>query len=275
VGLVRISERVVINFFVFLVLARPGWVYMREDNLLMKKFIYFTIVGLIFNFSLTFGSIAQVKVPSSKRSKEACQRVAPELKSELFSKKIQYGSPIFIRIFKLSLELEVWLKKENKYNLFKTYKICTYGSGTLGPKVKQGDGQAPEGFYYVTPSRMNPLSDFHLSFNLGYPNTYDRQHGRTGSALMVHGSCVSIGCYAMTDSCIEEIYCLSDAALINGQKYFKVHIFPFRMTDENMKKYANSKWLEFWKNLKEGYDFFEKAHNLPDVRVKDKRYIFS
>jgi murein L,D-transpeptidase YafK len=122
---------------------------------------------------------------------------------------------------------------------------------------------------------MNPLSNYHLSFNLGYPNSYDRLHGRTGSALMVHGSCVSIGCYAMTDKGIEEIFTLADAALCNGQPFFRVHIFPFPMTEENMRKHVNSKWYEFWKNLKEGYDFFEEGgHNPPNVEVKNKQYVF-
>jgi murein L,D-transpeptidase YafK len=168
----------------------------------------------------------------------------------------------------------VWIKRENTFEQYKTYTICTYGSGELGPKVKRGDGQAPEGFYLVTPKRMNPLSDFHLSFDFGYPNEYDRVHKRTGSALMVHGNCVSIGCYAMTDPVIEEIYALADAALRREQHFFKVHIFPFRITDESMRKHRSSDWIEFWRNLKEGHDYFEKKHIPPNVRVWNQRYIF-
>ena len=171
--------------------------------------------------------------------------------------------------------MEIWLKDRKNFRLFKTYKICTYGWRSLGPKVRQGDGRAPEGFYYVLPRQMNPLSEFHLSFNLGYPNPYDRAHGRTGSVLMVHGSCVSIGCYAMTDKGIEEIFALADASLRNGQRFFRVHIFPFRMTDKNMNEHKYSEWYKFWENLKEGYDFFEKnGHNPPNVEVRNKRYVF-
>ncbi len=135
--------------------------------------------------------------------------------------------------------------------------------------------KAPEGFYFVTPKRLNPHSRFHLSFNLGYPNTYDLAYGRTGSALMVHGDCQSIGCFAMTDEKIEEIYTIANAALRNGQKFFRVHIFPFQMNTENMKKHEKSKWYSFWKNLKEGYDFFEQNNHVPpNVEVVNKRYVF-
>jgi murein L,D-transpeptidase YafK len=229
------------------------------------------LFALLFTRFLTF---AESKIPSSNRSRSAIERVEPNLKEEFEKQKMQYGSPIFIRIFKESKELEIWVKSGNKFNLFKTYEICTYGSGTLGPKVRQGDGQAPEGFYFITPQLLNPLSDFHLSFNLGYPNKYDRIHKRTGGNLMVHGSCVSIGCYAMTDSGIEEIYAIADSAFRQGQKFFRVHIFPFRMNTENMEKYKQSEWIEFWKNLKEGYDFFEKQKIPPNVEVRNKKYVF-
>ena len=194
--------------------------------------------------------LAQQKIPSSSRSREAIKRVQPMIVKELSGKNLQFGAPIFLRIFKDEKSLEVWLKSDTNFKLFKTYPICTYGSGGLGPKIRQGDGKAPEGFYFVTPSRLNPVSNFHLSFNLGYPNRYDRHHRRTGSALMVHGSCVSIGCYAMTDSGIEEIFTIADAAFRKGQSFFRVHIFPFRMTNENMKKHKKSEWYEFWTNPK-------------------------
>jgi len=215
------------------------------------------------------------EIPSSARSRTAITRVRPKLQRELSRAGFTWGTSIFIRIFKNTKELEIWLRDGENFRLFKIYQICTYGWGSLGPKIRKGDGKAPEGFYYVLPRQMNPLSNFHLSFNLGYPNAYDRVHGRTGSALMVHGSCVSIGCYAMTDEGIEEIFALADASLRKGQPFFRVHIFPFRMTDENMKKFKYSEWSKFWENLKEGYDFFEKnEHNPPNVQVKNKRYVF-
>jgi len=211
------------------------------------------------------------KVISSPRSLEVVQRVAPLLVRDLEAIGMTYGAPIFIRIFKQERELELWVEKGGAFECFRTYRIAAM-SGTLGPKLKEGDGQAPEGFYFVRPSQMNPSSNYHLSFNLGYPNAYDSAHGRDGSALMVHGNQVSIGCYAMTDPKIEEIYTLADAALRKGQPFFRVHCFPFRMTDENMMKHADSEWIDFWKNLKQGYDAFEKSKQVPNVVVKDKVY---
>lgn len=235
-----------------------------------KTFFFF-----VFSLLLLFSSALFAQVPESKRSFEAINRVKPQLETELKAKNLKYGLPIFIRIFKEPNELEVWLKRGNVFEKFKTYKICTYGFGGLGPKEKQGDGKAPEGFYSVTARQMNPVSDFHLSFNLGYPNEYDRVHKRTGSALMVHGSCVSIGCYAMTDAGIEAIYALADGAFRGGQQFLRVHIFPFQMTDENMKKYNKSEFIDFWRNLKEGYDYFEKKRILPNISVKNKRYFIN
>ena len=212
-------------------------------------------------------------VPSSRRSREVSARVSPSLKNSLAANGLKLGNPIFIRIIKQTRELEVWMKRGERFRLFKTYQIH-YFSGSLGPKLREGDRQAPEGFYYVPPSRMNPNSRFHLSFNLGYPNTYDRAHGRTGSALMVHGNTVSIGCFAMDDRRIEEIYTIAEAALTNGQSFFRIHIFPFRMTEQNLSKYRESKWFPFWLNLKEGFDFFDRTGSPPDVTVSNRRYRF-
>jgi murein L,D-transpeptidase YafK len=219
--------------------------------------------------------VAQQDIPSSERSCEAISRVRPNLEEQLASVSLEYGAPIFMRIFKEEMVLEVWLRRETSFELFKTYPNCTYGSGGLGPKIRQGDGKAPEGFYFVTPSCLNPVSSFHLSFNLGYPNRYDRHHGRTGSALMVHGDCASIGCYAMTNRGIEEIYALAEAAFRSGQSFFRVHIFPFKMNNENMQKHKGSDWYDFWSNLKEGYDFFEANGIIPpNVEACGDRYIF-
>ena len=146
---------------------------------------------------------------------------------------------------------------------------------TRPPKLWVGDKQSPEGFYFVKPSALNPYSQFHLSFNLGYPNAYDRANGRTGSDLMVHGNCVSMGCYAMTDRKIEEIWTLIDAAFRGGQKFFRVHAFPFKMNEKNMKKYRDHDWIDFWRNLKEGYDYFENKKIPPDITVKNKQYFMN
>jgi murein L,D-transpeptidase YafK len=211
------------------------------------------------------------EVPSSPRSREAADRVQPGLEKDLARKGLALGSPIFLRIFKDTSELELWVRGKERFELFRTYPICTF-SGDLGPKQQAGDMQAPEGFYRITPRQMNPMSRFHLSFDLGYPNAYDQAWGRTGSALMIHGNCVSIGCYAMTDPSIEEIWTLAAAALRSGQGSIAVHIFPFRMTAERLEANRASEWFDFWSNLKEGYDRFEKERVPPQVSVRGRRY---
>ena len=216
------------------------------------------------------------QIPSSTRSKKAIESVTESLKDEFTTKGLTWGSNIFIRIFKYTDELEVWVKKGDTFSLFKTYEICYY-SGGLGTKTKQGDGKSPEGFYYTKPFQLNPYSNFHLSFNIGYPNAFDKAHGYTGSAIMIHGNCVSIGCYAMTDARINEIYTLLNASYINNQPLVRIHVFPFRMTQTAMELEGvkNSTWYSFWQNLKEGYDYFEKQKTPPNVEVKNKKYIFN
>ncbi len=190
----------------------------------------------------------------------------------LGKKGMKTDSPIFVRIFKEESELEIWkIRDDGRYYHFKTYPICTW-SGDLGPKIVQGDKQAPEGFYQIRKSQMNPNSSFHLAFNIGYPNAYDKAHGRTGSALMVHGKCKSAGCYAMTDALIEEIYALAREQYANGQESFPVHAYPFRMTEANMARYKGHQWFAFWQSLKEGYDAFETTRQVPTVTVCEKRY---
>lgn len=191
----------------------------------------------------------------------------------LGKKGMDARAPIYVRIFKEESELEVWKQRDDgRFYHFKTYPICTW-SGDLGPKQAQGDRQAPEGFYTVAASQLNPNSKYHVAFNLGYPNAYDRSLGRTGDFLMVHGKCSSAGCYAMTDGLIEEIYGLAREAIRGGQMSFDVHAFPFRMTAENMDRHKKSKWVGFWRTLKQGYDHFEKNRVPPDVAVCEHQYV--
>ncbi len=186
------------------------------------------------------------------------------------------GSPIMVRIFKEEEVLEVWKQKDNgRYALVKSYDICAY-SGQKGPKFAEGDRQAPEGFYAVHRGLLNPNSEYHLSFNLGFPNAFDQSLGRTGSHLMVHGDCSSRGCYAMTDDYMTEIYAFAREALRGGrQDAFQVQAFPFRMTPENMARYRSSPHFDYWKMLKTGYDHFELTRIPPKVDVCDRRYVFN
>jgi murein L,D-transpeptidase YafK len=209
------------------------------------------------------------------RPAAAAARVRPSLDRDLTAAGLKFGDPVFLRAFKEERQLELFVhqRKSGKFQLFRTYPIAAT-SGTLGPKLAAGDGQVPEGFYQVPPSAMKPDSKYHLAFNIGYPNAFDRALGRTGSLIMIHGNRVSIGCLAMTDEKIEEIYTLCAAALSQGQSQFRVHLFPFRMTDQRMAKAAGSPWEKFWQNLQEGYDQFEKTHIPPATSVRDGRYQF-
>jgi murein L,D-transpeptidase YafK len=203
----------------------------------------------------------------------AMKQLSPETQTLLAKAGMTQEAPVFVRIFKEESQLEIWKQKsDGHYYLFKTYPICSW-SGGLGPKVKVGDKQAPEGFYTVTPGQMNPNSQFHLAFNVGFPNAYDKANGRTGDALMVHGDCRSAGCYAMTDALIEEIYALAREAFRGGQSKFHVHAFPFRMTAENMLRHRSSPWYGFWKTLKVGYDDFELTRMVPKVNVCSRNYL--
>lgn len=217
----------------------------------------------------------ELKPPSSERSRDASERVRARLSAELSASGMRFGNAVFIRIMKEEGLLELFVREHQKktFKLFRAYPVAAM-SGHLGPKEREGDFQAPEGFYYVPPRQMNPHSRFHLSFNLGYPNLYDRVHGRTGSHLMVHGSRVSAGCFAMTDAKIEEIYTLCHAALSKGQSYFRIHCFPFRMTVLRLARERSSKWHSFWSNLQEGYDFFERNRTPPNVEVANGKYAF-
>jgi len=232
-----------------------------------------SLVICLLSLTITGYAHAEVNIPRSEISRAAYQRLAPQLEQEMQNKNLRLGQPIFMRIFKEENEMEIWVKKNLAYELFKTYKICKY-SGKLGPKLKEGDEQSPEGFYTVSVTALNPWSDYHLSFNLGYPNEFDRLHKRTGGALMVHGKCTSVGCFAMNDFRIEEIYTIVDASLSAGQDQFSVHIFPFRMTWDKMAQNTKSPWVPFWENLKQGYDFFQGHRAPPEVTVEGQQYAF-
>ncbi len=240
------------------------------------KFIYLTI--FIF---YVFNSVKSQNLLKYAVKDKIVKKLTPILENSLIKKNLKLGSPVFFRILKKTDkypdfgELEIWVKNtdEKTFSLFKKYPICYY-SGGLGTKKKQGDGKTPEGFYFVNSSRINQYSSYHRSFNIGYPNSYEKKLKYTGSYLMIHGACCSVGCIAMTDEYIEEIWTIGIKALQNGQKFFRVHIFPFHMTEKNMKEYYDKNNMKFWRNLKEGYDFFQKNYYPPNVAVKNFNYIF-
>jgi murein L,D-transpeptidase YafK len=200
--------------------------------------------------------------------------IAPQTLALMQTKGMQQSDPILIRAYKKEAEMEVWKKgSDGRYALLKTYPICRW-SGQLGPKTREGDRQAPEGFYTITPGLMNPNSSYYLSFDTGFPNAVDRANGRTGRYLMVHGTCSSAGCFAMTDATIAEIYAIAREAFVGGQRSFQFQSYPFRMTAENMAKFRNDPNIAFWRNLKEGSDYFEALREEPKIGQCGTKYVF-
>ncbi len=195
-----------------------------------------------------------------------------QLAERLAEKKMAMGNPILIRVFKASSELEVWMQSGDKFELFATYPICNW-SGTLGPKLTEGDKQSPEGVYTVTSQQLHLVGRHPRSLNLGFPNALDRQMSRTGSYILIHGGCSSVGCFAMTNPVIEEVYSLALAALGKGkQDALQVHVYPFRMTEERLKAYALNEWYDFWRNLKDVSDSFERTRLPPRITICEGRY---
>ena len=232
----------------------------------------FKQLALVAFVALTLGACEEDRYRGSARHHIPIPSATYALMSE---KGMSKDQPILIRSYKKESELEIWKRKANgEYALLKTYPMCRW-SGQLGPKIREGDRMAPEGFYAITPAQMNPNSSFYVSFNMGYPNAYDRAHGRTGAHLMVHGACSSAGCYSMTDDQMGEIYALVREAQNGGQRAVQMQAFPFRMTPANLAKHRQDPNIAFWKNLKEGADYFEVTKNEPPVSVAGGRYVFN
>lgn len=211
----------------------------------------------------------------SKVSNKVEYQLSGKIVEEMRKKGMARNSPIMLRIIKEEGELEVWkARSDQRFEKLTGYKICAW-SGRLGPKIKEGDRQAPEGFYELTQANLNPNSKYYLAINTGFPNTYDRANGRYGTNLMIHGACSSSGCYSMTDEQVLEIYALARDAFRGGQKTIQLQALPFRMTAENMVRHRMSPHYEFWKMLKVGYDNFEVTKRPPEVAVCNKAYVFN
>ena len=219
--------------------------------------------------------VLQAQTPQSDRSRAAINRVEVDLQHDLSALGLEYGAPVFLQITKHPAELIVYVEtNRGTYEAFRTYPICAY-SGGLGPKKRQGDGKSPEGFYHIRPQQMNPASSYHLSFNLGYPNAYDRSKAYTGDFLMVHGRCVSIGCYAMTDPAIEELWTLMTAAFANGQSEIPVHIFPYRMNWPMRMAAINHPDRAFWQDIAPAWKAFFDTRIPPKISVARGQYIIT
>jgi murein L,D-transpeptidase YafK len=234
---------------------------------------------------IIFGIISACQSHMSPETKMPEERViAAELElgeqihSNLRARNLKAGDSVFIRAFKEEKLLEVWMKAANSdtFIFYRDFEICA-ASGKPGRKLKQGDYQVPEGFYHI--DRFNPLSNFHLSLGINYPNDADRffaDKETPGGDIFIHGSCQSIGCLAMTDEYIKEIYLLCDWARMAGQEKIEVHIFPFKMNEEGIRSKASStEQMVHWTNIFPGFGSFENSHQLPLIKINAAgRYAF-
>ena len=208
-------------------------------------------------------------------SERASHPLSPQMAALMEKEGVAQNAPILIRTYKKEAEFEIWKQKaDGRYVRFKTFPMCRW-SGQLGPKMAEGDRQVPEGFYRITPGQMNPTSEYYLSFNVGYPNAYDRAHGASGGSIFVHGACSSAGCFSMTDEQIDQIYAVAREAFNGGQQAIQMQSYPFRMTAENLARYRNDPNIDFWKQLKEGADNFEVSKQDVNVGVCARHYVFN
>ncbi|EKN4183254.1 transpeptidase [Yersinia ruckeri] len=194
--------------------------------------------------------------------------MAKELKQQLL------GSSVYIQIFKEERTLELYARLQGEYRLIQSYRICNF-SGGLGPKRREGDFKSPEGFYSIDMQHLKPDSKFYRAINIGFPNDFDKSQGYSGKYLMIHGDCQSIGCYAMTDAYMDEIFNYVKMAFINGQSKVDISIYPFRMTEQNMQRHRNSTYINFWRQLQPGYTYFAKNRMPPPVGVINGQYVIN
>lgn len=243
---------------------------MRLTHLVATAAVAALLAGCTANEAMDTVDVDLKKV-SSKVNYQLSGKIVQKMQAMSMAKT----SPIMLRIFKEEGVLEVWkANASNRFEMLRQYKICAW-SGKLGPKVKEGDRQAPEGFYPISPGQMNPNSSYYLAINTGYPNRFDQANGRHGSNLMIHGACSSSGCYSMTDEQMQEIFALSRDAYTGGQQAIQLQALPFRMTAENMARHRNSPNIDFWNMLKPGYDQFEITKRPPEVNICEKKYVFN
>ncbi len=246
--------------------------------MMMRFSILALLLGGVFLW-LFMRRVVGAPAGDNDRLAEVRRRVGPGLQADLKRAHLKAGAPVFLRLFKEERELELWLRDDmgGRYTLFKKWPVASYGAQGLGPKLQEGDGRAPEGFYHVAARQLNPKSQWHLAFNLGFPNALDKALGRSGSALMVHGGERSVGCYAMTDPVIELIYLLMDAALRGKrQDEIQVQCLPFRLSEARVARAEaeGNEWAAFWRNLKEGSDLFEQSKVPPLVGQRGGKYLF-
>ncbi len=235
-------------------------------------------LGLIATLSsctqgLDSGAIRTTDNNGPDRAQVAVARHRQAVERMFARKGVDFSQPVMMRAIKDENVIELWAKDKRRstYKLVKKYDVCTY-SGALGPKTRSGDLQTPEGFYEVRAHNMKPQSQFHMSFNLGFPNAHDRARGWSGSNLMVHGDCTSEGCFAMRDDPMEEIYTVATLNFEAGNGLFYFHSFPFRMSDTALAAHEGHQWYDFWASLQPGYEIFDRKRLVPLITAQAGRY---
>jgi murein L,D-transpeptidase YafK len=223
------------------------------------------------------GFLPSAEPPSTSRSRALVDAAVARLAPELGKLGLAAGDPVVLRLFKEENELEIWMKPSHEplFTLFKVHRLAV-SAGRPGPKLREGDGQAPEGFYEIRPEGLRPETRHHLGLDLGYPNRLDQSLGRGGSEIMIHGGEGAAGGFGLTSGVMDEVYALIEAALREGEPSVPVHLFPFRLTDRRMDEVVEgrSRWTDEWVNLKEGYDFFENVRLPPAIATEQGRYDF-
>ena len=217
----------------------------------------------------------QMATDSADRVAAARDSIGEKLEKAVRDFGVKPNSEIFLRAFKREKRLELWMKKDSIFQLFRAYPIC-YVPGKLGPKRKQGDSQVPEGVYFI--DAFNPKSNFHLSMRVNYPNESDLHFSdkeKPGGEIYIHGDCVSVGCIPIENANIEEVYLLALDAMTGKQERIPVHIFPCRLDDMNLQNliddnFFNTENRRFWENLQPVYKFFEQKRIVPKVEVNEQ-----
>lgn len=208
------------------------------------------------------------------RVSEVRSRRAADLQAMLKRAGLSYPpDELYLRMFKEDRELELWVGQGGRpMVLLSTYPVCA-ASGELGPKRMEGDLQVPEGFYEV--SQFNATSSYHLALKVSYPNASDRVRSdarHPGGLIYLHGGCASIGCIAIEDEPVEEVYLLALDAKVRAIPF---HIFPFRMTAQALEAHAGSPHAAFWNELAPGYQQFEASHHPARIKVDAKSGAYS
>ncbi len=224
-------------------------------------------------FGLTFATQGSAK-PTDRPLDGDEQSTETAVQQRARQQGFTTGAPVFIRIFKESSTLEVWMQKGSRFALFDSYKICKW-SGKLGPKLQEGDRQSPEGMYSIEANDLRVNARWHRAMGVNFPNAHDRTNSRGGSGILIHGKCSSTGCFALTDPHVEEVYDLVDAALAGGQPRVLVHIFPFALTRDNLAKKADHPASDFWQELRPAFAAFERDRLPPQAELCGEQYGFS